>query len=145
MATRRQAREWIVQLLFQLDLNPTDIEDALAQFWVDKNGGVRGRAFVEKTVRGVREHVKSIDAMISRCSDNWNIKRMASTDRNVMRVAVYEMMYCEDTPAVVAINEAVDIAKYFNCTESGRFVNGVLDRVRKELKRPGRDSGEAGS
>lgn len=143
MSTRRQAREWAVQILFQLDLNPTDPDPAIAEFWTERNGGARGRAFVDKTVKGVLAHIKEIDAMIRQCADNWDIKRMATTDRNVIRVAVYELMYCEDVPAAVAINEAVDIAKYFNCSESGRFVNGVLDRIRKELKRPGREPGKA--
>lgn len=143
MSTRRQAREWAVQLLFQLDINPTELDPAIAEFWRERNGGARGKAFVEKTVKGVTSNCKEIDAMIRRCAENWDIKRMAATDRNVIRVAVYELMYCDDVPAAVAINEAVDIAKYFNCSESGRFVNGVLDRIRKELKRPGHELGKA--
>lgn len=142
MSSRRQAREWAVQILFQLDHNPTDIEPALAEFWRDREGGARAKQFVESTVKGVLANRKEIDSMIRRCAENWDIKRMAATDRTVMRVAVYELMYSADVPAAVAINEAVDIAKYFNCNESGRFVNGVLDRIRKELKRPAREPGK---
>lgn len=141
MATRRQAREWVVQLLFQLDMNPEPLEKAFGPFWEDKEADVTIRGFTETLVRGVRENLSRIDETIKTYAENWDINRMKAVDRNVLRMAVYEMLFCEDIPPIVAINEAVDIAKYFSTPESGRFVNGILDRVLKEVKRPARGAG----
>ncbi len=134
MNTRREAREWVVQILFQLDLNPSDdIDKAFEEFWQGKTSDEKTRLFAESLVRDVRGNVEQIDKLIAKCAENWDIRRMAVTDRNVLRMAVCELVYRDDIPPVVAINEAVDIAKYFNSAESGRFVNGVLDRARKEV------------
>jgi N utilization substance protein B len=142
MGTRRQAREWGIQLLFQLDLNPGEIDTVFARFWTDKTVDPVMRDFTEQLVRGVRTNLAQIDATIERYAENWHIDRMAAVDRNVMRMALYEMLFCKDIPPVVSINEAVDIAKYFSSNESGRFVNGILDRVRKDLTRPARSKDE---
>lgn len=138
--TRREAREWCIQMLFQLDLNPTSsIDTALGRFWVDKKESDPGmRSFADALVRGVRANLVEVDDTIKRYAENWHIDRMAAVDRNVMRMAIYEMLFCKDIPPVVSINEAVDIAKYFGSNESGRFVNGILDRIRKDLDRPAR-------
>lgn len=138
MVSRRAVREWTVQLLFQLDMNPGDMADKFAYFWAEHEAPEKARGMAEETVKGVIEHKEEIDAMISRFAENWTILRMASVDRNVLRLGVYEMLYRHDIPPVVSINEAVDLAKYFNSGESGRFVNGILDRVRKEIDRPAR-------
>jgi N utilization substance protein B len=140
MATRRQAREWAVQILYRLDLNPGELPPAFESFWADPGveSDPTSRAFAEDLVRGVRAHAKEIDDTIKRCAENWELHRMAAVDRNVLRMAVHELLHCPGIPPVVAINEAVDIAKYFNSSESGRFVNGVLDRIRKDLNRPSR-------
>ena len=94
--------------------------------------------FMEALVRGVLEHRAQLDAEIARYAKNWDISRMAAVDRNVLRLAIYEMMFREDIPPVVSINEAVDIAKKFSTDESGRFVNGILDVVRTNILRPSR-------
>jgi transcription antitermination protein NusB len=139
MATRREAREWAVQMLFQLDLNPSDnIDTAFGRFWSDKQADSDMREFMEQLVRGVRSNLKEIDATITKYAENWHMDRMAVVDRNVMRMAVYEMLFCKDIPPIVSINEAVDLAKYFASNESGRFVNGILDRIRKDIDRPAR-------
>jgi len=139
MATRREAREWAVQLLFQLDLNPTDNLDRVFEtFWSDKQPDTRSRAFAETIVRGVREKLAEIDAALKKVAQHWDIKRMGVLDRNVIRMGMYEMLHLKEIPAAVTINEAVDIAKYFASDESGKFVNGILDKVRKDLKRPPR-------
>ena len=138
MATRRQARDWVVQILFELDLNPGDVEVVFGHFWSERKADRKSRAFAEDTVRGVQEHHKEIDACLKKHAEHWDIHRMGVIERNVMRMALYELMHRTDIPAAVSINEAVDIAKYFSNTESGRFVNGILDRARKELGRSAR-------
>lgn len=143
MATRRDGREWAVQILFQLDLNPDDVEKALAHFWSSQPCDPRTRRFTEMRVHGVLAAREQLDKLLVRYAEHWGLQRMQPTDRNVMRLALYEMLFCPDVPPVVSINEAVDIAKYFGSSESGRFVNGILDRARKDLSRPARTAGEA--
>jgi len=138
MAIRREARECAVQLLFQLDMNPSkDLDATFKAFWSlnSRINDPRIRTFTETLVRGVRENIASIDSTIKKSAEHWDIKRMGVIDRNVMRMAIYEMLFCSDIPPAVSINEAVDIAKYFSCRESGRFVNGILDRIRKDFNK----------
>lgn len=137
---RRQAREWAVQFLFQTEFNPDDLEQALTVFWNDeeKKPAPRDQTYVEEVIRGVIEKRIELDRTISRYTDNWDMDRLGVLDRTVLRVAVYEMLFRSDIPPVVSINEAVEIAKAYSGKESGRFVNGVLDRIQKELDRPAR-------
>ena len=83
-------------------------------------------------------HQAELDALITKYAENWEMKRMTAVDRNIMRLAIYEMLHREDIPPIVSINEAVDIAKKFSTQDSGKFVNGILDKVRSELMRPAR-------
>ncbi len=96
------------------------------------------REFAEPLIRGTLAHRDEIDAKIRQYALNWDLHRMAVVDRNVMRLAIYEMLYREDIPPVVSINEAVDIAKKYSTPESGKFVNGILDRIKNDLMRPAR-------
>lgn len=139
---RRQAREWAMQFLFQTEFNPGDLEAALADFWNDeeKKPQERDRTYVNEVVRGVLEKQREIDRTISKYTDNWDVNRLGVLDRTVLRVATYEMLFRSDIPPVVSINEAVEIAKAYSGKESGRFVNGVLDRIQKELDRPSRST-----
>ncbi len=139
---RRLAREWAVQFLFQTEFNPDDLEQAIADFWNDaeKNPADRDRNYVEEVIRGVIEKRREIDRTIGRYTENWDMDRLGVLDRTVMRVAVFEMLYRGDIPPVVSINEAVEIAKAYSGRDSGRFVNGVLDRIQKDLDRPSRSS-----
>ena len=139
---RRQAREWAVQFLFQTEFNPNDLEQALNDFWSDgeKKPSDRDRTYVDEIVRGVIEKRREIDRTLSKYTQNWDVERLGVLDRTVMRVAVYEMLFRGDIPPVVSINEAVEIAKAYSSKESGRFVNGVLDRIQKELDRPSRST-----
>ncbi len=135
MSTRRDAREWAVQLLFQIDLNATDkLDRVLSAFWEDKESDEASRKYAEFLVKGVRGAIEEIDALLSKYADNWDINRMGVIDRNVLRLALFEMNNADEVPSVVSINEAVDLAKYFSSSESGKFVNGILDRARKELE-----------
>ncbi len=134
MATRRDGREWALQIIFGLDLNTVEDLDAVFDYFfeVHAESDRQTRAFAESIVRGVVEHRLEIDACIEKYADNWKIRRMGVVDRNVLRIALYELRYCEDVPSAVVLNEAIDLAKYFSCTESGKFVNGILDRARKD-------------
>lgn len=138
MSSRHEAREWAVQFLFQRDFNQGDLEHALEYFWLDKKAQPQARQFTEELVRGVEAHRAELDQLLQGYADNWDVKRMGAVDRNVMRVALFEMHYRVDIPPVVSINEAVEIAKAFSGMESGKFVNGLLDEARKRLNRPAR-------
>ncbi len=135
MATRREAREWALQMVFSLDLNPkAELEWVIEDYFTtNPTEDERARRFAEGLVHGVVREQPDIDATIARYAEHWSISRMASVDRNVLRLAMYELLYCPDVPPAVVINEAIDIAKYFSNVESGRFVNGILDRARREL------------
>jgi N utilization substance protein B len=163
MGKRREARERAVQFLFQHDLNPSpNLDEALAQFWdaqrvaaiaSEKGDATWGqpvelppptaeeaeaRLFAEPLIRATIEHQDEIDKLIKKYAQNWELNRMAVVDRNILRLAIYEMLYRDDIPPVVSINEAVDIAKKFSTQDSGKFVNGILDKIKDELPRPAR-------
>jgi N utilization substance protein B len=137
---RRQAREWVVQFLFQTEFNPEELDQALNDFWNDeeKNPLGRDRNYVNEVIHGVIEQQMKIDRTLKRYTDNWDVDRLGVLDRIVLRVAVYEMLFRDDVPPVVSINEAIEIAKAYSGQKSARFVNGVLDRIQKELDRPAR-------
>lgn len=146
MGKRREGREAAVQFLYQLDANQ-DQPDALApHFWELRStpgkraGSARTRAFTEELVAGVMGHREEIDGRIKKYAANYELHRIAAVDRSILRLAIYEMLYCYDVPPVVSINEAIEIAKRFGSEESGRFVNGILDRVRNELSRSPREA-----
>ncbi len=140
MTKRRSAREWAVQFLFQNDFNPQDIEQALTEFWTGRNPDEKSRIFAEDIIRGVLTHLNQIDRLMQSYAEHWEIKRMNAVDRNVLRMALYEMLHRTDIPPVVSINEAVDIARDFSSNESGKFVNGILDRALRDLRRPIREA-----
>lgn len=130
---RHQARRQAVQFLFQRDFNSGEIEQALTDFWDSQGADPQVRTFAEELIRGVEDNLGEIDALLQESAEHWDIDRMGAVDRNVMRVAIYEMLHRDDIPEIVSINEAVDLAKMFSDEKSGRFVNGILDRIRKEL------------
>jgi len=158
---RRQAREWAVQLLFQLDFDSSlDVETMFESFWEqqwhtianqikDETGAsplppessneaadvvapARIRSTVEYFVKGVLQHRDEIDERIAAYVQNWSVNRMAVVERNVLRLAFFEIFYSDQTPPVIVLNEAIDIAKYYSNTGAGRFINGILDRAIKE-------------
>jgi len=136
-ARRTKARERALQALYQIDVAAEGIDDALARFWksfepVEKE--VMDLADV--LVRGVAGHRRSVDETIERVSTHWRLDRMAKVDRNVLRLAVYELLETE-VPVKVVINEAIELGKKFGSESSGAFVNGVLDKVASGLD-PGR-------
>ena len=137
MGTRRQARELAMQALFYMDIRKDASEETLENFCGCFCPSKKSRPFFRKLVNGVLETKGQIDSLVERYSQNWNISRMSCVDRNVMRIAVYEMLYCDDIPPKVSINEAVDIGKKFGTQESGAFINGIMDSIREALVEEG--------
>ena len=133
MTLRRKARELALQFLYGIEVNPGDLEEKLASFWQMNKTEREIEEFAASLIRGVVQHKEQIDRTISEHALNWDIQRIISVDRNVLRLAVYELAFRPDIPHVVTINEAVDIAKKFGTAESGKFVNGILDNVRAKL------------
>ena len=143
---RRIARELAVQFLYQFDLSGGALEEALTLFWqAQPELNESGRQFAEQLIHGVVERRALIDEKIGKYTENWDLPRIAAVDRNILRLAIYEMLYRDDIPPVVSINEAVDIAKKFSTRESGAFVNGILDRLKADLTRPSRTPAGGGS
>jgi N utilization substance protein B len=138
MGKRREGREVALQLLFHWDLNVRGPipDNELTPFWNLRPVGEGAKLFATGLVRGVIEHQSLIDDKIRKYALNYELKRISAVDRNVLRMAIYEMLFAPDVPPIVAINEAIDIAKKFGTDESGKFVNGVLDRVKLDLNRP---------
>jgi N utilization substance protein B len=133
MGTRRQARELAMQALFYIDMQDNVSLQMLESFCDNFRPPKKVRPFFLKLVNGVLEARGEIDTLIERYSKNWKIHRMACVDRNVMRIAVYELLYCGDIPPKVSINEAVDVGKKFGTEESGAFINGIMDSIRDAL------------
>ncbi len=138
MGSRHDARRWAVQLLFQTDFNDTPVDDLVADFWTQEKAPDAVRTFTEELLHGALAHLDEIDRIVQGLAQNWDLHRMSGVDRNIIRLAMYEMLYRRDIPPVVSINEAVEIAKEFGGPESGRFVNGILDRARQDVDRPAR-------
>jgi len=130
---RRKAREYALQLLFQLDFTGTSYTfQARDDFWSDKNESGEVRDFAEGLVKGTVEHIEEIDKLIEKITENWAMKRMAAVDRNILRFAAYEIFFRKDIPSAVTINEALEIAKKYSSSESASFLNGVLDKLAQE-------------
>jgi len=130
---RRKAREYALQILFQVDFTKKKIDSKdLEEFWSGKKDGRNVKEFTEDLVRGTLNKIDEIDMMIERVTENWLLKRMAAVDRNILRFAAYEILYRKDIPSAVTINEAIEIAKKFSSAEAAPFINGILDRLAKE-------------
>lgn len=129
MRARSQAREAAIKALYQLDLRP-DISAAEVEDFVTRETRTPdAREFALELVKGVQDHREQIDREVESIAHNWKLSRMACIDRNVIRVGAFELLHRPDIPAAVAINEAVTIAKKYSTSESGNFVNGILDQV----------------
>ena len=167
MRNRRLARERALQFLFQHDINPPEaVEEDLERFWESQTSAAIAedhqpatwgkqieptpptpedsevRKFGDPLIRGVLEKLSELDSVIEEQTRNWNFDRIAKVDRNILRLAIYEMLHRDDIPPVVSINEAIDIAKKFSTENSGRFVNGILDKVKGKLMRPARTTAD---
>ena len=162
MVTRRQGREWALQMLVQFDLNPPEAVDAaIADFWEQQvqlesdslaaeNRDARviftsndprelaslatARAFAEVRARGAWAERDALDAALEPYLENWSLYRLGTVERAVLRLAAWELQNCTDIPSPIVVNEAVDLAKWFSESKSGRFVNGVLDKFAKAVR-----------
>jgi len=132
---RRKAREHAMQALFYLDMNQDESVESLDAFYGNFSPAKQAVPFFRRLVEGVRRSKHDIDATIERFSSNWKLHRMAYVDRNILRIAVFEMVYCEDIPIKVSINEAIDIGKKYGTHESGPFINGILDSLRIAIEK----------
>ncbi|MFA4919107.1 MAG: transcription antitermination factor NusB [Thermodesulfovibrionales bacterium] len=130
---RRKAREYALQLLFQIDFTKRELERKdLEEFWSGKKESRDIKEFTEKLVKGTLESLDEIDSIIEKATENWFLKRMAAVDRNILRFAAYEILHRKDIPYAVTINEALEIAKKYSSAEAASFLNGVLDKLAKE-------------
>lgn len=136
MRRRTKARECALQVLYQVDITRDNFEAALGDFYATK-GELEDsvRDFIRILVNGAVKNLERIDSIIARYATNWQIKRMATVDRNILRLATYELIFMDDIPDKVSINEAVELAKKYGDKESSKFVNGVLDKISKEEKK----------
>jgi N utilization substance protein B len=144
---RRTAREMAVQMLYQSDLGGSPLPHIFSTFDVSEYlSGDLGRhkrrvedafEYAQTLVRGTVDHRDEIDSMIRGQADNWRLERMPAVDRNILRLAIYEMLYEQDTPKLVVVDEAIELAKKFGSEQSGRFVNGLLDGLLKQHSFPG--------
>lgn len=164
MITRRQGREWALQLLVQFDLNPPlSVEAEIEAFWeqqaqleldalAEEPAGAKAiftdpnpqtqaslaevREFAEERVRGVWAEREELDRQIGGYLRNWSMYRLGSVERNALRIGAWEVIHCPEIPAPILVNEAIDLAKFFSETKSGKFVNGVMDKFAKDARRP---------
>ncbi|MDA8213441.1 MAG: transcription antitermination factor NusB [Clostridia bacterium] len=126
---RRQARETALKSLFQVDIGKVPVEAAFENVVKEFEVEEGARKFARELVFGTVDHLKPIDEIIRRVAVDWNLERMANVDRNILRLALYEIYYRSDVPNAVAVNEAVEMAKIYSTEESGKFVNGILGKV----------------
>ena len=135
MGRRRKAREVALQFLYQLDQHgETDPSSHEAEFWARHPVDEETRAFASALVRGATSRHAEVDKIIAQYTEHWDLDRMAVVDRNILRLAIYELLDDPSVPPKVAINEAIEIGKKFGTGESSRFINGILDRVHRELR-----------
>jgi N utilization substance protein B len=138
MRKRTKAREYVVQMLYQVDITGGNWQETLKNFWEfneQENIPAELKEFSAELLGGVAEHMQEIDKKISKYAANWQLERMAFVDRNIMRLGCFELIFREDIPPKVAINEAVELAKKYSGSESGKFVNAILDQIKIEKEK----------
>jgi transcription antitermination protein NusB len=145
MGTRRRARELAMQALFHMDMQADEVvaqgsakvdsTDKFDLYCRNFPPSKKAHPFFAKIVEGVQLTQDEVDKVVERYSNNWKITRMSCVDRNVLRVAVFELLYCDDIPAKVSINEAIDVGKKYGTDESGAFINGILDSIRIAMEK----------
>lgn len=133
MGKRRLSRELVIQFLYLIEMNEGKIPDQLKLFWENHSAAEDVQSFSEDILQDVFDHKEAIDARLEKYSDNWTLSRMAVIDRNLLRMAASEILYSKTVPPKVAIDEAVEIAKRFGSEDSPNFINGILDRILKEM------------
>ncbi len=135
MRRRRKARELAVKILYQSDITKEDPIEIFGPFWAYKSYPEDIRLFAERLVTGTVENIETIDSLIKGCSEHWHLDRIGIVERNILRIAVNEFLSMDDIPTSVTIDEAIEIARKFGTDYSAAFVNGVLDKIRKEIEK----------
>ena len=133
MGRRRRSRELALQVLYQLDITKKDAHQALAQLRENFITKEDDHEFTERIVLGVIEHCLEMDRLIEKYSEHWQLGRMMIIDLNILRMAIFELLYCKEIPPKVSLNEAIDLGKRYGSEESGSFINGILDRIQNEV------------
>ncbi len=138
MRKRTRAREFALQILYQIDITRDHADASLADFWQALNQEPIEQSvkdFTDELVKGVAQNSDTINTKISQYATNWQLKRMAVVDRNILRMSCYELMFRSDIPPKVSINEAVELAKKYSGMEAGKFVNAILDKIKQEMNK----------
>jgi N utilization substance protein B len=135
LTKRRKSREFALQVLYQLNITKQDVVKTLAQFQDHFSGNAGRDDFMERLVLGVLEHCQEIDRLIENYSENWRLDRMDIIDRAILRMAIFELLFCEEIPPKATLNEAIELGKRFGSEDSGSFINGILDRIQNEVVR----------
>lgn len=135
MRRRRKSREHALQVLFQLNITKQEAIAALGQFQEHFSPDGEADEFTKRLVLGVLEHRQELDRLIEKYSENWRLDRINIIERNILRMALFELLYCEEIPPKVSMNEAIDLGKRYGSGDSGGFINGILDRIQNEVVR----------
>jgi len=139
VASRRKARRFALQVLYQLDLLDVSSSEVLGDFWSDDRAAAAEKGFAEELVRGVETHRRELDRLLEESSTRWRVQRMPLVDRNILRLGVYELWHRPDIPISVSLNEAIELGKAFGGPEAAGFINGVLDRIARRLPADAKD------
>lgn len=129
MKKRTRARELALQFLYQLDLRGNDLMEEAEESVRTDESDAETREFALGLIRGTAEHRSQLDEVIQSVAQNWKVARMAVVDRNILRIAAYELLFCKDVPPKVALNEAIELGKRYSTQNSGAFINGILDKI----------------
>jgi N utilization substance protein B len=135
LGKRRKSREFALQVLYQLEITKQDALQAMVRSRKNFSPEEAEDEFAKRIVIGVLERRQEIDRLIEERSENWRLDRMTAIDRNILRIALFELLYCSEIPPKVTINEAIDLGKRYGSEESGSFINGILDRIQNEVIR----------
>ena len=133
MATRRRGREAAVQLLYAIEITHAKVEEVLGSSWARTLTASRTREFTGALLQGVLDSRDEIDALIREWSANWSLERIGLVERNILRVAIYELLFMPEIPPNVTINEAIEVAKRYGAEDAPSFVNGILDRIKNQI------------
>jgi N utilization substance protein B len=139
MHQRRKAREISLQVLYALDVQKIGLSEAIVLFWTHFDAPEEARKFSSLLIEGTWNNREQIDTLISGSSENWTMARMARVDKSILRMAVYELLFCHDIPPKVTLNEAIDLGKVFGSENSGSFINGILDALYGKLRKKDED------
>lgn len=142
MGQRRKAREHTLRILFQMEFEDSDPQEAVTQYWESRKTAGEIKEYSTWLAKGIASHQKEIDSLIQSVSEHWRISRMALVDRNILRMAVFELLYEDSIAPAIVINEAIEIARRYSGDEAATFVNGILDAIRKSMEKKKKPSKE---